>query len=127
MSNLEEHNEKVTGAMITTAVSSFEEVKASKSFELVAIERSAQIMLHRRTAEIDDAHTKKQLVQGAFITLEAYMGLAPNRSGRTPNWPANWGVESPWHKKLKKKKPREKLVMAAALILAEIDRLDRIE
>lgn len=102
-------------------------IVAAPSLRDVVGERFDQIVRHKKGIFIDDEHTNRSLATGALVTLEAYCNIPPGRGGRTPDWPGNWQVDSPWHKKMKWKSDRDKLVMAAALILAEIDRLDRKE
>lgn len=119
-----EHDDLVE-ARIDNAKMMLDHINDRASTRDVVCARARQILTHGYTRDKDDAHTKRQLVRGAFLTLEQYLGAARDRSGRTEEWPENWQPDSPWHQRMKKKSPREKLVMAAALLLAEIDRIDR--
>lgn len=90
----------------------------SKASDDVLAERQRQIEVEGYTAEIDDSAGDFDLaVAGACYVLAAngdiWAALTP-----PPNWP--WSREA-W----KQKGPRRDLVRAAALIIAEIDRMDR--
>lgn len=66
----------------------------------------------------DDEYHHKQLAHAAAC----YTLTAPNEAGRTPNCPPLW----PWPSaSWKPRSRRENLVRAGALILAEIERIDR--
>lgn len=82
----------------------------------IAAERRRQIELEGWTLEHDDEHTDGSLA----IAAVAYVDL-----DSTPNcpvtWPASWDL-SWW----KPKGRRRDLIRAAALIVAEIERLDRL-
>ncbi len=101
--------------------------KASKIKWLDAIadvvgERTRQILDEGWTPEHDDAHTDGQLAQaGACYPHEAARAARtdPRRDGAPLSWP--WG-RGWW----KPKDRRRDLVRAAALIIAEIERIDRI-
>ena len=100
----------------------------------VARERQRQIEVEGWTAEHDDRHIAGELAQaGACYALAdsfEIVDLWPDRkSDREPvhlddlaSWV--WPWEREWWKP---KDPRRNLVRAAALILAEIDRLDRAD
>lgn len=82
-------------------------------------ERQRQIRVEGWTPEHDDGHSKGELAQAAYCYVDGYVyGVQP---GKAPvYWP--WVAEA-W----KPKDPRRDLVRAAALIVAEIERLDRQE
>lgn len=92
----------------------------------VAVERFRQISEEGWTTEHDDQHDDGQLAQaGSCYADLAYHQAAGNSDEVTdvmlephPFWP--W--DPPFWKP---KDPRRNLVRAAALIIAEIDRLDR--
>lgn len=92
----------------------------------IAAERRRQIEAEGWTPEHDDQHTSGELAAAAAAYIEharrfrdaeangyPYATKAPN-----PLWPWCWGWWKP-------KSPRHDLVRAAALILAELERLDR--
>jgi hypothetical protein len=92
----------------------------------VALERFRQIKQEGWTPAHDDQHTNGELAQAAscYADPDCPMGAASNYPlrgmhpipSRWPDWEHHW-----W----KPKDRRRDLVRAAALILAEIDRLDR--
>jgi hypothetical protein len=86
----------------------------------VLAERQRQIEKEGWTPEHDEAYKPGELAQAASCyALWAFVAEA------LPNWvPPSW----PWHDVWwKPASPRRSLVKAAALILAEIERLDRVE
>lgn len=84
----------------------------------VVSERTRQILDKGWTPELDDSHTQGLLARaGAAYAL---MAFAPNKHAGLPKW---W----PWARELWKPTTiRRDLVKAAALIIAEIERIDRI-
>lgn len=85
-------------------------------------ERERQKSTEGWTTEHDDGHARGQMARAAA----AYAYGSTIGSGSREHWfPADmW----PWDKKWwKLSTPRRDLVKAAALIVAEIERLDRIE
>lgn len=90
----------------------------------IAAERKRQIEVEGWTAEHDDSHDEGEMAMAASIY--AYYATksggirqgAKAHSAGAANWP--WGAE--W---FKLKTPRRDLIRAAALIVAEIERLDR--
>ena len=87
----------------------------------VVAERTRQISVEGWTPEHDDAHTDGQLAQAAACYAnEAARAdrTDPRRDGAPPSWP--WSRDQ-W----KPKDRRHDLVRAGALIIAEIERLDR--
>ena len=97
----------------------------------IAAERRRQIEVEGWTPEHDDEHGNRQMAQAAACYAEQYVGrswvFAEPRDGEAryqsdemhDDWP--WGV-SWW----KPKSPRRDLIRAGALIVAEIERLDRM-
>ena len=90
-------------------------------------ERMRQIEVEGWTAEHDDAHADGSMADAA--ACYAYAGsketegpLSWYRTVRLTMWPRSWS-ESWW----KPKDRRRDLVRAGALIVAEIERLDRLE
>ena len=95
----------------------------------IARERERQIEKEGWTLEHDDVHVKGEMAQAAGIY--AINSADPNlldfddSFGPEPGevYPLGW----PWHHQWwKPKNPRRDLVRAAALIVAEIERLDRV-
>jgi hypothetical protein len=74
-------------------------------------ERFRQISIKGWTLEDDDAHAHRQLAQAAAC-------YAAHETGITVRWPWSWMGFKP-------KSHRENLVRAGALIIAEIERIDR--
>lgn len=96
------------------------EVKPSTALADVTAERRRQIEEEGWTGEHDDRHTDGSLaLVGAAYALNASVdSYSPTRD------PAYWPLS--WDKKWWKPKDRRRdLVRAAALIIAEIERLDR--
>lgn len=94
--------------------------------ELTAIERQEQIEKHGRTIEKDVAeNTDFQLVKVArFLTEED--GLIKSLVNPVEEYcPQNW--DKTLFKKMIDKPYKERLIIAGALICAEIDRLQAIE
>jgi len=91
----------------------------SKASDNVLAERQRQIDVEGWTPEHDDEHFYKELARAA-ATLALY-GAAGFEQGNPPQmWPFE---DEAW----KPKSYRENLVRAGALIIAEIERLDRME
>lgn len=91
--------------------------------ELIATERQEQIEKHNRTIE-DDAkkNDKMQLSFGAALLCcpdPKGMGFDPNSNeGKPENWD-----QKIWNKMMSKSY-KERLIIAGALVAAEIDRLN---
>lgn len=84
----------------------------------IAAERQRQIGREGWDVAHDDAHDKGQLAQAAGCY--ALFGQT-NEPRRPPfNWPFQWGWWKP-------RGPRRDYVRAAALLVAEIERLDRLD
>lgn len=84
--------------------------------EEIAVERRRQIEAEGWTREHDDTHARGELAQAA--------GCYALRAGRghTGFVPLNWPWADSWWKP---RGARRDLIRAAALIVAEIERLDR--
>lgn len=87
------------------------------AIELISDERQRQIQVEGHTLEHDNHHTKSELSVAAACYAMSYL----NSSGAIPPiwpWSANWWKPTP------NNRVRE-LVKAGALIVAEIERLQR--
>jgi hypothetical protein len=93
------------------------EKMTTKALEDVVAERRRQINEEGWTAEHDDLHTADHLVKAAICYCWSAIS-PPHKKGAPSYWP--WDL-SWW----KPKGRRRDLVRAAALILAEIERMDR--
>ena len=83
----------------------------------VIVERLRQITVYDFDAEHDDIHDGRQIAEAAAAYVLAYAGHA--------SWAGNvWPWDLAWWKP---SGDRRNLVKAGALILAEIERLDRLE
>ena len=94
----------------------------------VVAERTRQIMVERWTPSHDDTHDAGELAAaGSCYALSAAVILNPCTQGdgveeSTPPYAWPWGAED-W--KIDRTNPRRALVKAAALLIAEIERIDR--
>ncbi len=91
----------------------------SNAIQDVIAERLRQMHQEGWSEQHDDTHTNGELADAAACYAHPVpYGVAPQHSGPPPLWP--------WHRKWWKPKDRRRnLVRAAALIVAEIERLDR--
>lgn len=100
----------------------------------IARERERQVDVERWTPEHDDGHVDGSLglaaaVYAAPVALRASQpvpcgcreAICHHWMGRVPGWGSAW----PWDTPPKHRDRRSDLVRAAALIVAEIERLDR--
>lgn len=96
----------------------------SKATDDVLAERQRQIEAEGWTVEHDDKHDAGELAAaGAAYALNAADQLHPYSQGDGGNEvPMCWMWDKQWWKP---KNPRRDLVRAAALLIAEIERLDR--
>jgi hypothetical protein len=89
----------------------------------IAAERRRQVEAEGWTAEHDDGHTLGEMAQAAACYASASFfasnGWKPNRVPQLMMWP--WDIL--WWKPTDR---RRDLIKAAALIVAEIERLDRV-
>lgn len=105
----------------------------------VAAERSRQIEVKGWTPKHDDAHDRGELAQAAAsfalraikdqgdFPIYAGIGLAPLRAERNCGWIGLGGLVWPWEEEFPyDDDKRRRLVKAAALLIAEIERLDRV-
>lgn len=83
----------------------------------IADERDRQVKSERWSARHDDSHVSGSLAAAGYA-LEHTDWREPRGTGRDPG---TW----PWADGWKPKGARENLVRAAALLVAEIERLDR--
>lgn len=90
----------------------------TKVIEEIAAERHRQIFDEDWSYEHDNAHIAGQLADAAACYAWNAGGGMYFRSGPSDNWP--W--DRRWWKPTN---PRRDLIKAAALIVAEIERLDR--
>jgi hypothetical protein len=89
----------------------------------IAAERERQITQEGWSLEHDDQHRDGSMAFAAasYIDPELYTpGWPYGESPRPVKWPRSWGLE--WWKP---KDRRRDLIRAAALLVAEIERLDR--
>jgi hypothetical protein len=86
-------------------------MKAKTGIELIAEERRQQIEKHGFNEAHDDCNGQNQLPSAATWII----------SGDVDYWPDDWNNE--WMYKIGKKSRAKQLVVAGALIAAEIDRL----
>lgn len=100
-------------------------MQLSKAATDVLAERQRQMEEKGWTPAHDDQHQDGAiaLAGAGYAHAAAWAGMAPEDEQFTANdpptpWPAEWDF--------KPNEPRRMLVKAAALILAEIERLDRV-
>lgn len=100
--------------------------KLSKAAEDVVMERKRQVLVEGWNLKHDDNHDAGELsAAGAAYALNAADQLHPYSQGDGNNeQPSSWPWSPEWWKP---KDPRRDLVRAAALIIAEIEKLDRKE
>lgn len=94
-------------------------MKAGKVIQEILEERVRQVGEEGWSTEHDDGHTDWSLSRVAACYI-----LAITRCHTTPYWPRSWDIS--WFK-FDSKNPRRALIKAGALIVAEIERLDRHE
>lgn len=82
--------------------------------ELITKEREEQLEKHGWSEEHDDAHKEEQLTGVALYALTWDEGF----------WPEDWDDDQMI--KIAAKTDKERLIVAGALIAAEIDRLTRL-
>ena len=99
----------------------------SKALDDIAAERQRQISVEGWTPEHDDGHKPGDLVQAA-VAYAAHAAVGAQVAGHRPETyqsvppPRYWPWDREWWKP---KDQRRDLVRAGALIVAEIERLDR--
>ena len=94
----------------------------------IAAERRRQIEAEGWSPEHDDAYANDQMAMAAICYADPNPNMVPlpdlgGRSPSRPYIPAGWPWSPKWWKPTDR---RRNLVKAAALIAAEIDRLDRL-
>lgn len=90
----------------------------------IAAERRRQVEAEGWTPEHDDTHDKGEMAKAAACyTLRRLPAVPPGKSEYYPHdfWPRSWAIS--WWKPTTY---RRNLIKAAALIVAEIERLDRL-
>lgn len=94
----------------------------SKALDDVKAERQRQIEVEEWTPEHDNSHIHGEMAAaGSVYALTAVLQINKEQIECAPDF---W----PWHRAwFKPKSPRQDLVRAAALLVAEIERLDRLE
>ena len=100
------------------AVARLVEADTPRAWTDVLDERKRQITVEDWTPEHDDAHGGAEMAHAAAC----YTICAAEQWGSQPPVPFAWPWDEAWWKPTT---PRRNLVKAAALILAEIERLDR--
>lgn len=93
-------------------------MKISNAFGDIIRERLRQVSEEGWSVQHDDAHQQGILAQAAACYAAYASGFAAGGYGKAPYWP----FDAEW---FKPKTPRRDLIRAAALIVAEIERLDR--
>lgn len=96
----------------------------SKAAQDVIAERRRQIKVEGWTPEHDDEHFNGEMATAAACyAIGQIITIKGSVARRTPDW-SLW----PWNMKWWKPKDRRRdLVRAAALLIAEIERIDRVE
>ena len=102
-------------------------IPTTQGAEDVLSERMRQILNEGFDKAHDDAHNNFDLAEAAACYVQHTVKFAHHMQVNGSTYraqfvPANWPWHSTWWKP---KDPRRDLVRAAALIIAEIDRLDR--
>lgn len=92
------------------------------AIEDIAAERLRQINIEGWTVEHDDAHGSDEIAQAAACYADPRRKMFPNDGGEP--MPVRWPWAAEWWKPSDR---RRELVKAGALIVAEIERLDRAE
>ena len=81
--------------------------------ELISEERQDQIVKHGFTSKRDDSYTNLELQRAAVFAI----------TGAREYYPEDWDLE--WKVRIQAKSEIGRLIVAGALIAAEIDRLQR--
>lgn len=92
--------------------------EVNKGIRDVLAERLRQIEEDGWNPEFEDAHDGAELAEAAACYVLTAAGAAPDQIQMHWPWDGKW-----W----KPADPRQSLVMAGAFILAELDRLDRVD
>lgn len=100
----------------------------SNAINDVILERQRQISQEGWTPEHDDTHSSGEMAGAAACYAQHVVGRQWVYPWKPDDYtseeaPGSWPWDEKWWKP---KSPREDLVRAAALIIAEIERLDRV-
>lgn len=95
----------------------------ASAVDLIAAERQRQVEQEGWTPEHDDAHRAGELAQAAAAYATPPQSPIRRSDGSFPGW--LWPWDGRWWKPTPDDRVRE-LVKAGALIVAEIDRLQRL-
>jgi hypothetical protein len=95
----------------------------SKALEDVAKERRRQLLEEGFTPRHDDQHDAHELTRAAISYIRHVQKYAGNKLYGDITAPSTWPWGLNWWKP---RTPRRDLIRAAALLVAEIERLDRI-
>lgn len=95
----------------------------SNAIDDVIRERRHQIERERFNTEHDDKHVKGELCKAAAGYADHAADVIVNLEEANFDVPCDWPWDDKWWKP---KDPRRDLVRAAALIIAEIERIDRV-
>ena len=87
-----------------------------KGIDLITEERQEQIEKHKRSINADAIHNDKEQLKSAAIAI-----LDSPKTYRIANRPINWNEEQ-W-RYICRKPIKERLIIAGALIAAELDRM----
>jgi hypothetical protein len=90
----------------------------SKASDEVLAERQRQVDAEGWTPEHDDQHHAGELTQAAMAYAQSSFEPSEHYDDYAFWWPEGW-------EPMKRKPPRESLIKAAALLIAEIERIDR--
>ncbi|TGE29835.1 hypothetical protein [Hymenobacter metallicola] len=99
--------------------------------ELIAAERQEQIHKHGWDVAHDDDYGRGELMQAAATALSLYASgdmaniCVAGQTEEVKMWPWQTEFGLVFFRKIERKSPLEKLIVAGALIAAEIDRLQR--
>ncbi|WP_312078406.1 hypothetical protein [Chryseobacterium sp.] len=91
--------------------------------ELITDERNKQIFKHGFTAEHHYAHP--EWYDRDQLQIAAFLLLRPEIQQNDESRPLNWDVE--WFQNLKQRSRKERIIIAAALLAAELDRQSIID
>lgn len=100
----------------------------SKAIDDVLAERRRQVEVEGWTAEHDDVHSGGELALAASVYADPYPRMVTrsrcmeDRGGTVWQQPERWPWGPEWYKP---KDRRRDLIRAAALLIAEIERIDR--
>ncbi|MEW6729617.1 MAG: hypothetical protein AB1332_09780 [Pseudomonadota bacterium] len=99
----------------------------SNFLELVKVEREKQIKKHGYTPEHDDEHTDGSIADAAacYAANSLFLFRPTEIGGANADLSCIWPWEDQYFKEDKSRK--EQLIIAAAMLMAEYERLERIE